>query len=240
MEIHFFCCSDVIRNIYNKYNVFISPKFCIFFSKNLESLFINETGLKPSTKVTLGGFKQNNDLPMYEPGLISKLHLVLWIMPEFYDNISFCWKSKSGSIVSTFEEDFDENDLECWIDGLKPALYWKEVSTKIKEHPFQIKNLPYKLKVFGFGMNTNLTIDLNNNLNVNEIINKLYDCIEQHNLKSEMAERNYGIVHNYLATIKNNGIDFRIDVGSAGIVFIKKLLKILAKFSNVNAVIIDI
>ena len=67
--------------------------------------------MRPSTKVTLAGYKQYNETPIYEPGPVSKLNLVLWIMPEYNDDISFCWKSKTGAIIQTTDEEFDEEDL---------------------------------------------------------------------------------------------------------------------------------
>ena len=80
-----------------------SKYFCEFFSENFTKIFVNTTGLKPSSKVTLAGYKQRNELPIYQPGLVSKLNLVIWIMPEFNDNVSFCWKSKTGKIIKIAE-----------------------------------------------------------------------------------------------------------------------------------------
>ena len=76
----------------------------------------------------MAGYKQRNNLPIYQPGLVSKLNLVLWIMPEYNDNIRFCWKSKTGKIITPTDEHFDEEDLECWLEGLKPNEYWAEVA----------------------------------------------------------------------------------------------------------------
>ena len=146
MENHFFYCTDSTKKIWNQNYVFFNQKFCVFLADVFEKIFVKETNIKPSSKVTIGNFKQNNERPMYEVGVVSKFNLVLWILPEFYDNISFCWKSKSGKIVYTYDEDFDENNLECWIENLKPALYWKEVATVKKNHPFDIKGLPYSIK----------------------------------------------------------------------------------------------
>jgi len=79
MKITFFPnCEDAgMRNGFSRYNLSFSEQFCEFFSENFTGIFIKETGLKPSSKVTLAGYKQNNDLPMYQPGPVSKLNLVL-------------------------------------------------------------------------------------------------------------------------------------------------------------------
>lgn len=136
---------------WGRFGVYLSSQFCNYFSDNFERIFIKSTGIKPSTKVTLAGFKQHNECPMYEPGPISRLNVVVWIMPESYFNISFCWQSKSGKMVKTTDEVFDETDLECWLEGVDPVTLWKAVATEQKDHPFLIKNLPYSLKVLGFG-----------------------------------------------------------------------------------------
>jgi hypothetical protein len=240
MKSKFFYCDDEVRKIWNKYGVYFSVKFCLFFSNNFESYFFENTGIKPSSKVQLGGFKQNNSIPMYQVGQISKLNLVLWIMPEFMDDISFCWKSKTGNTIHTHDEDFDENDLQCWIENLNPGLYWKEVSSEKNNHPFIIKNLPYKLNVYGFGVHMVLQIFLSNENIANEIITKLSMVIEKHNIDSEFKNRKNGVVHNASAEVHNNIINLKIDVGSAGVIFIKKLLGILVKYPQVTEVSIDV
>ena len=137
MKVRFYYChNEWARNFFQRHEVFFSKSFCVFFSTRFEEIFVNETGIKPSTKVTLGGFKQNNDNPMYQPGLVSKLNLVLWIMPEYYDSISFCWQSRSKKIIKTTDENFDISDLECWIENLKPSEYWKQVATEKKKPSF--------------------------------------------------------------------------------------------------------
>ena len=56
-----------------------SKNFCNFFAETFTKIFVNTTGLKPSSKVTLAGYKQRNELPIYQPGSVSKLILVIWL-----------------------------------------------------------------------------------------------------------------------------------------------------------------
>ncbi|MDZ4795755.1 MAG: hypothetical protein SGI83_15860 [Bacteroidota bacterium] len=240
MEKHFFYCSEEMRKIGNKYGVFFSPHFCNYFNTNLKEIFYNATGLKASSKVTIGGFKQHNEVPMYQPGQVSRLNIVLWIMPQYTDNLSFCWKSKSGKIIQTTDEDFDESDLECWVEGIKAVEYWKEAATEKKSYPFQVKNLPYPVKVLGFGVHMGLTITLSNVANASTIILQLAEEIEKYNNKSGKKDGKDGYVHNSSASVEENKIDFRIDVGSASLDIIKNLLKALAKFSEVEEVVVDL
>jgi hypothetical protein len=161
-------------------------------------------------------------------------------MPYYMDNLSFCWQSKSGKIIKTTDEDFDESDVECWVEGIKPVEYWKQAATEKVSYPFQIKNLPFPVKVFGFGVHMGLAITLSN-VNVSStIILQLADEIEKYNNKSEKNNGKNGYIHNSSASVEENKLDFRIDVGSASLVIIKNLLKALANFPEVIEVAIDL
>jgi hypothetical protein len=103
-----------------------------------------------------------------------------------------------------------------------------------------LKNLPYELNVFGIAMHMGLIINLTDTTNAAEIIKQLAEEVEKHNKKSEIKERAYGVVHNCFGELKGNEVLFRIDVGSAGVVFVKKLLRLLAKFPEVREVTVDI
>lgn len=236
----YYCDNEIVRNFFQRHDVFFSKQFCEFFANNLEAIFFKETGLKPSTKTSLAGAKQQNSIPFYEQGLISKLNLVLWIMPEYKDNISFCWKTKSGIVVNTSDEVFDETDMECWIEGLKPTEYWKEVATEKKDHPFKVGKLPFELKVFGFGINTQFIMELNDNKDKEAIKINISETIENYNIISESKDRKYGVVHNFQFWDKDHKINVQIDIGSAGIEIIKSLLKCLKKFESIEKVEIDL
>jgi hypothetical protein len=240
MESRFFHCSEEMRGIWNKYDVYFSKKFCNYFADSVKEIFYREAGLKSSFKVGLSLFRENDNLPMYEPGPVSRINTAISILPEFIDPIVFCWKSKTGLIVHTYDEDFDETDLECWIEGIKPALYLQQLTTVNVDHPLKLKNLPYELAVYGIGMHMGLTTELTDVGNAAEIIKQLGDEVEKHNQKSEAKGRANGVVHNCSGEVSGNEIIFRIDVGSAGVVFIKKLLRLLAKHPEVKKVTVDL
>ncbi len=174
---------------FHREGLIFSKKFCEYFSKNFTALFFKETGLRPSTKVTLAGYKQYNETPIYEPGPVSKLNLVLWIMPEYNDDISFCWKSKTGAIIQTTDEEFDEEDLVCWMEGLKPSEYWSQVATEKKAHPYQVAGLPYELKVFDYGTEMELRIFTDGSLPNEVIKNTITTTIETFNSNSKKASK---------------------------------------------------
>ena len=236
----FFYCTPEIRIIWNKHNVYFSEKFCNYFSDKIKEIFEREAGIKPSYKIGLSITKPFNVDKMYEVGEVSRINTALTILPEYDGNISFCWKSRSGKIIKTTDEDFDETDLECWIEGLKPKEYWDYIGGEKDDHPFKIKNLPFELKVYEFGVHMGISILTTDNKTHQAIKNKLADVIEEYNNKSEKSNGSLGFVHNSSATSENNMLLFRIDVGSAGVLIIKKLLKTLGKFEEVKKVVLDL
>lgn len=239
MEPHFIYCNGEMQKIWNQYGVFFSNKFCKFFSDSLELLFINKTGIKPSHKVTIAGFKQHNDIPMYIKGEISKLNLVLWNMPDFLHNLSFCWKSISGKIVSTDDEAFDAKDMECWLEGLQPALYWQQTATEKRSHPFTLKNLPFPVRVLGFDTYTSLTIQFRDATDTNQISKRIAAAIEKYNTESEGKQRANGVIHNFSSRLFEKKIEYRIDTGSAGILAINKIVAALKNVNGIEEMIID-
>ena len=239
MESRFWYCTDSFRLMWNRWGLFLSEKFCNYFADNVQEILFKEAGLKPSRKVSLSVFPPDNNLPMYEPGPVSRINTAISILPYFTGNISFCWRSKSGVIVHSYDENFDETELECWIEGIDAKSYWEELTKVSINHPLKMKNLPYDFVVDGIGTHLGLYITVQDRSKAQEIINQLAEEVEKHNRKSEANDRADGVVHNCKGEIKDKNIVFRIDVGSAGVIFIKKLLRRLAKYPDVTKVNVD-
>lgn len=237
---HFFYCNDIGKATWNRYGVYFSNKFCCYFADYVERTMLTECNLKPSYKVSLSAFKQENDKPMYESGPVSVLNIAISILPMFTDDLRFCWKSKTGKIIKITDEDFDEEDLECWIEGLKPKLYWEQAYSKKADHPFIIKNLPYELDVVDYGIEMSVAIYLNNADNAKSLATAVGDLIDNYNNKSLLKDREDGIVHNASYDIQDSIINYRIDLGSAGLGFIKKVLRLLTKYKEVEKVVLDL
>ena len=136
------------------------------------------------------------------------------------------------------DEDFDEEDLECWIEGLKPDEYWKQVATEKKIHPFQIANLPFELNVFGFGVDTVLRIHFTGNKE--EIEQVISETIEAYNEKSEALNRKNGVVHNCRIFYEEPILTASVDTGSAGTRIIKQILKSFKKLKGIKKVEVDL
>lgn len=240
MKARFFYSSEIFMNIWKEYGVVFSQKFCAYFADNVDRIMLIECNLKASSKIGLSLFKQNNDKPMYEPGIISKLNIAISILPEFRDNIRFCWKSKSGKVITIINDEFEINDLECWIEGLKPKLYWEQAYSKKIAHPFLINNLPYELEVYDYGTDMSIFIQLSDIENISSIAEAITNSIENYNKKSSANNRANGVIHNSSYEFIGDTIHYRIDSGSAGIGFIKVILRLLAKFSTVKKVALDL
>ena len=246
MKYKFYGCeNELVRNSFARPSFFphqkpvsFSKNFCELFSKHFEGIFIRTTGILPSSKIGLIQPNRYNSPQLYEPGLVSKLNPVLWILPDYHDDISFCWQSKTGKIIKPTDEDFDEEDLECWIEGLKPDEYWKQVATEKKSHPFQIANLPFELKVFGFGVDTVLRIYFTGNKE--EIEQVISATIEVYNEKSEALNRKNGVVHNCRIFYEEPILTASVDTGSAGTRIIKQILKSFKKLKGIKKVEVDL
>ncbi|MFC4263887.1 hypothetical protein ACFOWM_13415 [Ferruginibacter yonginensis] len=239
MQIKFWYCNDEFRKIWNKYDVYFSEQFCNYFSDNVERIFLLQANIKPSNKIGLSVFKPYEIEKMYEIGEVSKIHTAISILPEYIGNITFCWKSKSGRIIKTTDEDFDEADLECWIEGLNASEYWAYIGGEKNSHPFTKMKLPYVLKVYNLYIQMCIKICCNTTNYHERITNALSTAIEKFNLKSDALNGEIGYPHNANASINGTTVNYNIDLGSAGLPLLKKLLKVLAKFDDVTEVSLD-
>ena len=248
MKIKFYYCQNFhIRNYLGipdpsdqSKTIPFSQQFCEYFAENFERMFVDITGIRPSNKVTITRANPYYHKEIYEAGDISKLNPTLWILPISYFDISFCWKSKTGNMVQPWDEKFDELDLECWLENIQTAEYWKLISTEKVQHPFQIKGLPFELKVFDFGVDTVLRIFIQDGSSYEQLEDMISQSISRYNNKSETMQRAIGVVHNYSFSIEGNCLTVLVDTGSAGIEGIKTVLKALKKETSILKVEIDI
>jgi len=243
----YYCDNEATRNYIGSKTYFthqkpidFSVKFCRFFSDKFEELFILATGIRPSTKVNITLPNRDDSPQLYEPGFVSRLNMVLWIMPDYYDDVSFCWQSKTGIMVIPTDEDFNLDDLECWLQGIKAGEYWKQVGTEKKVHPFQHANFPFELKVFNFGVNMELRIYLEENSIQHEIKEVVSGTIRLYNDTSEASNRINGVVHNFKFMEEANFICLVIDTGSAGVAIIKKILNAFVKMAGIIKIEVDL
>ena len=65
--------------------------------------------------------------------------------------------------------------------------------------------------------------------NASAIIDDIDKMIDDYNIKSEKKDRKDGVVHNWKSKAEADKLIYEIDTGSAGAVFLKKLLQYLSK-----------
>lgn len=248
MKAGFYLCHEIVyRNALlglpypESLNVkLFSEKFCLFFSECFEKLFIEQTGIPSSSKVGIAPPNRFDSPPIYEFGIVSKINPVLWILPDYYDDISFCWKSKSGKIVKPTDENFDVSDLEFWLEGIKPQEYWRQVASKKKVHPFLSKNIPFELIVYRFSIDILMRITFNDLLSFTDLEFNITSSIKKYNEMSEKKDRHLGVVHNFNFKSKPGLVILNIDTGSAGVSIINEIIRNLKTLSGIQIVEVDI
>ena len=67
--------------------------------------------------------------------------------------------------------------------------------------------------------------------NSEAIINQIDAFINSFNLNSEIKDREDGVIHNWKRSLEENILLYEIDIGSAGFVFLKKVLRYLSKLN---------
>lgn len=225
----------------------MSEKFCRFFADNVEQIFLKEAGIRPSFKIGLTMFKPFNNEPphdipeMYLTGKTSRIITAISILPEFQQPVIFCWKSKSSNqLVTPMDEDFDEADLECWMEGIDAPLFWKYINSTQEKHPFKLKDIYFPVEVLGFGVDMGLQIYLADQKLLPVITDQISKVIERNNNMSLKKDRKFGIIHNGYPITEAYGMNYRIDTGSAGPLVVNKILKAINKIEGITKLVIDL
>lgn len=221
----------------NAHQIDVSTSYIMCMRKHLSADFEFKTGLKINKNIEL---QYNSNVFFYEKGEISTTQATLYVNHHFNHHIHICWKSKSGRIYKMTDEDIDCNDLEMWFENLEPALYYQQMYPK-DSLPFKLKNLSYQLTVnrVNTGSEIHLTIKKERRDEADVILNDIYNFINKYNKLSEQKNREIGLVHNATGTVSANKIMLNIDLGSAGAVFLKKLLNYFSSLKALDTVIVD-
>lgn len=84
--------------------------------------------------------------------------------------------------MSIGDEDFDEDDLECWMEGLTPEQYYKDLKTYgCKKTPFKIGKLSFELEIRDFNYTVHVSISLRYPAASGEISREPDSCIANFN-----------------------------------------------------------
>jgi hypothetical protein len=247
MSAHFFPKkNDLIAFLSSLAKVNFSVHFYDMLDRKVTTLIKQGTGLSPSPQITIG-ISMTNGVRYYEPSAeTSRLSFTLGIANTVGHDISFCWRSKSGKFISISDENFDEDDLECWMEGLTPEKYYEDLARLTnKRPPFKVKNLPFELEIRDYAYEMNIYVTLNKqglfdhiNGDLDNIIVKFNDLAHARDIGQAKGPVLQG-VHNWKITLEEDGrILIYIDAASPDI--LKKLMMGLAKHEEVTKVEMDL
>lgn len=215
----------------------VSAAFVKCMDEHLSKDFFVKTGIRPSIDISLG-FRKGEFV--YHPGVISTITPTLHINTNWHNDITINWRSKSDRIYSMSDEVIDCNDLEFWFDKLNPDLYYSEL------YPYgapslKIKNLTYDLTIKRLGIDCSLDMIVKSEKlsEVDAMLEAIYTFTNDFNEKSEKKNRSLGLVHNSRSSIENDVVTLDLDLGSAGIEFLKKLLTYIASLGIFKSVTVN-
>jgi hypothetical protein len=203
----------------------VSKDFLIAANTQLTPIFEKKVGYKVNKEVCISSMSKNDYRFVYEKGPISKLSINIYNNHN-WNFVFLLWQSKSGKVYDVGDTDIDSNDIEFWIEGIDVAMYNRQMYPKATL-PFKLKNLSYELVVTRLNIDCTITAIVKPEAADNrEAIGKeLTDFIETFNLASEAKDRKDGVIHSSLAKAEGENILLlEMDMGSAGAVFVKKLL----------------
>jgi hypothetical protein len=218
----------------------VSAAFIACADAQLTPLFEKIVGYKANSHTSLMLATTGLDLQLllHEKGPTSKL-AVTFYNNHNWNNAYMLWRSRSGRVYEVGDAAIDCADIEFWLEGIDAALYQRQMYPK-DPLPFKLKNLGYELLVERVNIDCTVTGTLCPEAidRATEICGQLGDFIDTFNRASEAKGRKEGVVHNYYAALQSpNCIELKMDLGSAGASFIKKLLQWmsgLSVFEKVN------
>ena len=227
---------------YTDYGILMPVAFLLCMEKQLRIDFEKKTGIKVNKQMCLYALNKfySIDRLGLEYGETSYMNQSLDL--NIYSlQVLIAWKSKSGRIYQLTDDDIDCDDIEIWFHKINVAEVYETLYPKM-EMPFKLKGLTYELQVVRMDVNQTLQLHFKEGMeeDVEGIVKKIDTHIANLNSKSEKNDRKDGVVHNWdTRTITPLQVEYEIDMGSAGVKFIKGLLKFLSGFNSIEKVVME-
>lgn len=221
-------CPEVYLNRYKREGILMSLNF----------LECADTGLRISFE-KLTAIKINKDICVslpdaytfnYKSDIVSQFTQNIFINYEYIFGVIIKWKSKSGRVYKLNDTDIDCDDVEFWFENLDASLAHKYLNPKVKL-PFKLKDLTYELVVTRINMDCTIEIELKKEKDSDSIIKQIDDFISDFNKKSEKNDRKEGVIHNWKREHIESKIIYELDLGSTGVMFLKKILTYFSKLA---------
>ena len=202
----------------------ISIEFIRCADAQLTPMFETVVGFRINKEVSINLTMENEF--KYTKDKISRLAIVFYVNHNWNRNVSMLWKSKSGRIYDMADTDIDCNDIEFWIEGIDPLLYNKQMFPKAAL-PFKLKNLSFELVITRLNLDMTIVMEFKLGITADKetIAHQVDLFIDDYNTH---AGKN-GVVHNWKRRIEGQQVVYELDMGSAGPLFLKKLLQYLSK-----------
>lgn len=188
--------------------------------------FETRTGIKVKKGITVNCPMDFTGLGL-EKGPVSYMNQGLIVGDGKYKPVKIAWKSKSGRIYDITDTDIDCDDLECWFEELDVNFVYQALYPGA-QLPFKLKDPGYALVVRRLGIDIEISLFLKPECaaETSGLIEKIIDHIGAFNAASEKKGRKDGVVHHWNVELAEPLlIQCRIDMGSAGFKFFRKLLE---------------
>lgn len=213
-------------------NIEISRSFIEVADEQLLFFLIRTVGIKKNRKLGLA-----ISLINLSYDYISSFETSLGINGEI-QWVKVCWKSKSGKIYQLHDE-VDCHDIDFWLENVDVPLLYKQLYGPTTL-PFKLPTTHFSLVIGSISISLEIIITLKagfeNKLTVIE--KEVSAFINQFNIQSEKKNRKDGVIQNWKTIVRQNSIHVDMDLGSAGASFLKKLLKWLNGFEQIEKVMV--
>lgn len=228
------------------YSLEASVAFIKCADDQLTTLFVKETGIEPGTNVCIAISEHEMGTPIYttyrkDDNYIGRKLMIKLFVNHNWNPITIFWKSKSGRDYKLHDTEIDANDILFWFDKLERDLYFKQLYPTVKL-PFKTNELSFELVLVRLNLECAISLKLKEDSyqDIEQTKSEIGEFINDYNLQSEKQERKYGVVHQFKVFISAEGeISCELDLGSAGMHFLKKFLNFLSKLNRFEKVQIE-
>lgn len=233
-----FTFPEDIKNAFLHYHkITMSLSFIKCANAQLSPQFEARTGIKLNRNVGIITLTHGTEF-LYEKKAVSRLSVDL-VVNAHGNTIFILWKSKSGRIYDTADEDIPCDDIVFSFDeSFDALLYHKQMYPKV-QLPFKLSNLPFEVKIERLNIDCVITMTLKDDYTdkAEEAEQKIDKCIDDFNTKAEKKEED--CVHNWKTFIEGNTIVYEMDTGFAGPEILKTLFKLFAKMDIFSKVVVS-
>lgn len=216
-----------IEQFRSRFNLNITKEFVSCMDQQLTSSFESKTGIKPRKRIEIGWAHPSSFI--YVKGAVSTYTAELWIN-NHNNPVTICWDSLSGKTYTPADREIDCNDIRYWLEGLEPLVYMRQLipHSSVK---LDLEDLSFILTVERLGNDAFLYMTLKPSVPTGEAISETDKLINNFNMESVKKNRSEGVIHNWQREHKNGTLIYHLDLGSAGIPALKKILQ---RISDLN------